>query len=158
MIFPADHPTLQIDELTLRAVTMDDFSELDEIVSYRPKKDLTTHQMLDKIDQEWDDKSGLNWGIYLDKKLIGTVGYYRGFANDVGEIGYVLLKEYRRKGYTTKAVQRAMKYGLKELNLKKIVAYTTETNDVSKHLLGRLNFIQVPTTDKEYIKYELQQN
>lgn len=158
MNFPSDHPTLLIEEITLKAVTMADFSELDEIVSYRPKKDMTTQQMMDKISEEWDEKSALNWGIYLNNKLIGTVGYYRGFANDVGEIGYVILKEQRRKGYTTKAVQRAIEYGMNELGLKEIVAYTLETNDISKHLLGRLNFKQVPTTDKEYIKFELQQN
>ena len=158
MNYPSEHPTLLVDELTLEAVTMDDFSEMDEIVSYRPQKDLTTPQMMDKISQEFVEKSALNWGIYLNNKLIGTVGYYRGFADDVGEIGYVLLKEQRRKGYATKAVQRAMEYGLNELGLKIIVAYTLETNDISKHLLAQLNFEQISTTDKEYIKFQLQKN
>lgn len=156
MTFPNHHPVLISNDLLLKEVTEKDFPELAEIVAMRPKKDLNAKELLDRIRVQWEEQSGINWGMYINGELAGTIGFYRGFENDRGEIGYVMREKFRRQGITSKAIKTVIDYGRSIMQLKEIVAYTSETNEASRGLLDKLNFIQVSTTDPEYIKYQLQ--
>ena len=158
MKFPSQHPTLSASDLVLKKVSSEDLKELEEIVSYRQNNELTAQQLLDKMNQSHLDRSAINWGIYVDNELIGTVGFYRGFEFEIGEIGYVTREKYRNKGFTTKGISRVIEYGLKEMKLVGIVAYTSESNLISKAILNKLNFNPVKTTHQIYVKYELVQS
>lgn len=155
MKFPASHPTLLLDELTLKAVSAQDMAELEIIVSYRPEKDRTAQQLLELIDQTFEDKSSINWGVYLQDKLIGTVGFYRGFKDDKGEVGYVTIEKYRRKGYTAKAIQAVLDYGLSVMELKIIDAQTLPDNLPSRALLKKLGFYLTEEKEAPYLIFRL---
>lgn len=155
MKFPTIHPTLIVDNLVLKAVNESDMVELEEICSYRPEKDRTAQELLDLVEGTFEDKSSINWGIYLEGKLIGTVGFYRGFNGGKGEVGYVTIEAFRGNGYAYTAVQKVIKYGLEEMNLINIDAQTLENNHASKALLLKLGFHLTKEKEEPYLIFRL---
>ena len=96
------HPTLTFDDLILKAISILDQSEIEELCSYYPpEKRISAKALVAKVEKEYQEKNSINWGIYKSNKLVGTIGFYRGFENDQGELGYVLLKKYRGLGIGT---------------------------------------------------------
>lgn len=154
MNFPEEHPMLTTSRLILKKVMQDDLSELEEIVSYRPVKDLTAAQLLKIVNQQFIDKTAINWGVYFNNELIGTVGFYRGFNNNIGEVGYVTRESFRGKGFTTSAVNAVVEYGLHQMRLTKVIAYTSHSNRASQAILRKLNFKQVKAEKPEDLKFE----
>jgi len=83
------------------------------------------------------------FGFYVlelkdDGPPIGICGLIkRDYLADV-DIGYALLPEYWAKGYAYEAAAAVASYAAKELNLKRLVAITTEDNLRSVKLLGKL--------------------
>ena len=73
--------------------------------------------------------------------LVGTVGFYRGFVDGVGEVGYVLRPAHRRRGFMTEAVALAVAYGFDALGLGAVVAHTDATNRASIAVLERCGFV-----------------
>jgi ribosomal-protein-alanine N-acetyltransferase len=135
------HPILVVDNLILKAISADDINEIDILCSYRPEEmKSTAPELLDKIEKEYEDKNGINWGMYLENKLIGTIGFYRGFKDDTGEIGYVILEQYRRQGHTFKTVRFLVDFGISVMGMKKVKAYTSKENKASNELLKKANF------------------
>lgn len=74
--------------------------------------------------------------------LAGTICLWK-FSEDrsVAELGYELLPNYHGKGMMSEAVNFILNYGFKNLNLKKIEAYTNKNNVNSIKLLQKSNFI-----------------
>jgi ribosomal-protein-alanine N-acetyltransferase len=77
--------------------------------------------------------------------LAGTVGFYRGFPDGVGEVGYVLRPAYRGRGFMTEAVGLAVAYGVDALGLAAVVAHTDAGNRASIAVLERCGFAHVAT-------------
>nr|WP_314498161.1 GNAT family N-acetyltransferase [uncultured Chryseobacterium sp.] len=75
-------------------------------------------------------------------RLIGTICLWK-FSDDrkEAEIGYELLPEFHRKGLMSEALKAVVGYGFKELNLKEIFAFTHKSNENSKGLLLKNNFV-----------------
>ena len=103
-----------------------------------------------KKDAEWfiketrkDLRKGkeLQLGIELDGKIIGSLGLHH-FDKKYGEIGYVLGRKYRRKGYTSEAAKLLLDYGFKKLKLQRIGASCDIRNKASASLLKKLGFKQ----------------
>lgn len=86
---------------------------------------------------------------------MGTCGYYRGLDNGEGELGCVLLPQFRGKGFMTAAMQLAVDFGLKNIRLKRIRAVTSRQNYKAIRLLGRLNFLKVKDLPHDEIEFEL---
>ena len=109
-----------------------------------------------KIDHDYLAGSSIHWGIADAETniIVGTCGYYRGFANESGELGYVLLPQFRSKGYMNVAMKSAIDFGLKNLELKRIWAATSPDNSAAIKLLEKLNFIKTKIEDEE-IEFEL---
>ncbi|MEX2501137.1 MAG: GNAT family N-acetyltransferase [Trueperaceae bacterium] len=57
-----------------------------------------------------------------DSRPVGTCGFYRGFADGEGEIGYVLLPAHRGRGLMGEAVAAAVAFGFASLGLRAVVA------------------------------------
>lgn len=55
-------------------------------------------------------------------KLIGAVGLHLTKKDQKAEVGYWLAKVFWNKGYTSEALQAAIRFGFQELNLNKIYA------------------------------------
>ena len=74
--------------------------------------------------------------------LLGTICLWK-FSKDrtTAELGYELLPAYHGKGIMSEAVQFILNYGFKNLNLKKIDAFTNKNNLNSVKLLEKSKFI-----------------
>jgi ribosomal-protein-alanine N-acetyltransferase len=88
-------------------------------------------------------------------KIAGTCGYYRGFENATGELGCVLLPQFRGQGFMTMAMQLAIDFGLNNMGLQRIWAITTKQNSQAISLLERLQFIKTTEIGDDEIEYEL---
>lgn len=154
-------PILSSDSLHLRNITLNDIEQLLPITTYDAvkAKDLAdVEKMLTKIELDYQMGNSISWGIALkeDDKIIGTCGYYRGFENYTGEIGFILRDEYRRKGYMSIAVSLVARFGLKTMGLKHIIAITTQNNKPTIQLLEKLNFIKQKLDSEKRLVFEYQ--
>lgn len=81
--------------------------------------------------------------IFYENKLIGGVGFPRiKPANNSGEIGYWLAKEYTGKGIMTNCVKKTIELGFNFLKLNKIIIRVAIGNQSSEKIARRLGFTQ----------------
>jgi len=89
--------------------------------------------------------TGINWAMCLKEtgKLIGFIGFYRlDDANDKSEIGYMILPDFWRKGYTAEAMKVLIPFGFQQLNLHRIEADINPENEASIQLALKMGFIK----------------
>jgi ribosomal-protein-alanine N-acetyltransferase len=151
----SDFPVLNTERLTLREITLDDaefwlrnFSdpEVVELTAFEPPKDLEAAKQEIQtycIDLFRSD-NGLRWGVELNGSsgLIGTLGYYKwvksgGFH---AQMGYDLLREFRRKGIMKEAMTAAIDYGFQHMQLNRIQIMVDPRNTPSLGLVKSLGF------------------
>lgn len=156
-------PSISGDKISLRQILPSDIQDLIEISFYDAVQATTLQQateMQSKINQDYTDGNSIHWGIADNKTntIVGTCGYYRGFDNQTGELGCVLLPQFRGKGHMTAAMQLAIDFGLKNIGIKQVRAITTIQNGNAIKLLARLNFVKISDLPDDEIEYELQTN
>src|ERR1041385_3769026 len=101
-------PEIVSSRIRLRQFLPDDADRIVDVTFFQriPAKDAAdVVVMLGKIDERYQNGEGIHWGIQDLKtgEYIGCCGFYRGFANDTGEIGYFLKEQFRNKGYMSEA-------------------------------------------------------
>lgn len=153
-------PTITGDKISLRQIMPADIKDLVEISFYDGVQAASVQQaaeMQAKINKDNLEGNSIHWGIVnnLNNKIVGTCGYYRGFDKGAGELGFVLLPQYRGQGFMTEALLSAIKFGDNKMKLKRIWAVTHKHNKEAVKLLERLNFIKVSDLDNEEVEYEL---
>lgn len=155
-------PTVSNENITLRNITSADMPALIEISFYDAVKATTVEiaaEMQNKIDKDYIAGNSIHWGIAENStnKIVGTCGYYRGFENNGGELGCILLSKSQEKGYMTQALSLAIDYGLQEIGLDRIWAVTNRDNHPAVQLLERLEFKKISNTQLEdqEVEYEL---
>lgn len=158
--YPA-FPRLTGDGIVLREVMPADIPALVPISFYDSEPAATLAEaagMQARIDKDYADGNSIHWCIIdtLTNNIAGTLGYYRGFANNTGELGFVLLPQYRGKGYMSKAMKLAVTYGLDTMGLSRIGSITTKQNHAAIQLLQRLNFVEVRELEDNEVQYEYQ--
>ena len=156
---PATSPTLGGPRVRLRCVSEEDHLGLLEISVYdgveaRSVADVRAH--LERIATDQARGETVHWAIAeaASGVLVGTVGFYRGFANGVGEVGYVLRPEHRGRGFMTEAVGLAVAYGFDALRLQAVNAHTDVTNRPSIAVLERCGFM-LAGADGVQLKYRI---
>ena len=152
-------PTIQSDKISLRQILPEDIPAIVEISFYDAIQATTVEMALvmqERIDQDIRDGNSIHWGIIdnATNKIVGTCGYYRGFDKGEGELGCVLLPQFRGQGFMTIAMQLAIDFGLNDIGLKRIWAITSKENFNAIKLLERLNFIKVADLEDDEIEYE----
>ncbi len=148
---------LQTERLTLRSLDEKQLEALKEIASFKVP-DATAadvRNLLEKTETEYAAQRGITWGLYHHGILIGTCGYYRGFANDSGEIGYVMRAAYRRKGFMKEAVEAVVSFGFTQMELVEVTAYTRDDNLPSIELLRSFGFRATDKMHEAYRRFEL---
>lgn len=146
-IYP-NFPFLSGKNVLLRQVLAMDISQLKEISYYDGKRAKTikeAFEMQRRINQDYENKETYHWAI-LDKNtgdVVGTCGFYRGFAENTGELGCILKAKFRGQGYMTTSLTAVINFGFKTLKLQKIIAITTKSNTKAIQLLTRLNFEKI---------------
>jgi ribosomal-protein-alanine N-acetyltransferase len=153
-------PNVTADKILLRQITPADIKDLVEISFYDAVQATTVQQateMQDKINKDYFDGNSIHWGIAekSTNKIVGTCGYYRGLDRGAGELGCVLLPQYRGQGYMTAAMLSAIEFGLNNIGLERIWAITTQHNTNAVKLLERLNFIKIAELQDDEVEYEL---
>jgi ribosomal-protein-alanine N-acetyltransferase len=155
-------PYISGDNITLRQIQFSELNDLLEISYYDGVQATTRSQaihMQTNINADYEQGNSIHWGIEdkLTKKIVGTCGYYRGFDNGAGELGCVLLPQYRGQGYMTNALLLAIEFGRNTIGLKRIWAMTTKQNDKAIQLLEKLNFVKMAELEDQNIEFELSQ-
>ncbi|RZK38826.1 MAG: N-acetyltransferase [Pedobacter sp.] len=140
-------PTLNSDLIILRQIIDADADEIMEISYYDGIKASNPNEAIEmqkKINQDYLQGNSIHWGIIdaQSSKLVGTCGYYRGFADNIGELGYVLKSSFQGKGYMSNALKKAIEFGINIIGLKKINAITEKSNIKSQNVLKGLNFME----------------
>ncbi len=135
-------------------------SSLKELIASHPgeKANRSVQEVLKATEEDYNHHSGITWGLILNGELIGTCGYYRGFDNQIGEIGYVLKKEYRNQGYMSECIPEILRFGFESLNLSIIKAITDENNEPSVKLLSAFGFDSTDEIEDGFRKYILHKN
>lgn len=156
-------PSISDDKILLRQIRFSDINDIIEISFYNSIQATSLTQaieMQEKINEDYNNGNSIHWGIVdkLTNKIVGTCGYYRGFDKGEGELGCVLLPQYRGQGYMTFAILLAIEFGLNAIGLKRIWAITTKQNVKAIKLIEKLNFIKIADLDDNEVEYELKQN
>lgn len=151
-------PTLKDERIILRDLEKQEAPNIIEVFHYNQKPAKTTEDVLEilkKADIDYQNGTMMNWGIALKdtNEMIGVIGYYRGFKNQTGEIGFVLKAAHHRNGYTKEALDLVVKFGYEKMNLTYIKAFTKDENVAAKKLFAKCGFEFVRVGDDEYLEF-----
>jgi [ribosomal protein S5]-alanine N-acetyltransferase len=97
-------PMLSSNQIVLRQVINADANEITEISYYDGVQASNPNEAIEmqkKINQDYLQGNSIHWGIVdaQSSKPVGTCGYYRGFVNNTGELGYVLKPSSQERVY-----------------------------------------------------------
>jgi len=146
------YPELKSDRIILKAFVVEDAPHVVEITHFqriRAKDADEAAEMILKVHERYQQGDGIHWGI-VDRstnEFVGCCGFYRGFPNETGEVGYMMHEKFRRSGFMTEAVSLAVKFGFEEMQLKKIIAITAQKNLASQGVLRRNGFVAAEIRD-----------
>lgn len=71
---------------------------------------------------------------------IGMCGFVKRDGLPDADIGFAFLPQFEKKGYALESADAVMKYGRENLGLKRVLAITSQNNESSMKLLGKLGF------------------
>lgn len=97
----------------------------------------------------FESESGIWWKFHLSEtdEFVGAVGFNSWDKNKGrAEIGCWILPKFWGKGYGTEALKKALEYSLKEMELKKVLAFIDSNNGGIKKVLKKLNFEHFKTS------------
>lgn len=152
-------PFVSNGKIALRQIQTSDCLDLLKISFYDAIQAKTLEQailMNARINQDYENGNSIHWGIVDQKSnvIVGTCGYYRGFANSSGELGCVLLPQFRGKGFMTAALLLAIDFGLNTMGLKRVYAITSQENDKAIKLFKSINFKKIRDLDDNEVEFE----
>lgn len=147
-------PNLENDRIILRQCQASDFAELIEISFYdgiQAKDIIDTKIMNERIANDYLSGNSIHWLITsaISGEVLGTCGFYRGFQDNIGEIGYVLKKVHQGKGYMADALKLILDFGWKKLELIAIKGVTSIDNQASQKVLTKSGFKESETFNDE---------
>ena len=76
----------------------------------------------------------------IQNPVIGICGFVKRDTLPDADIGFAFLPQFCGKGYALESAAAVMKYGREKLHLKRVLAITTQNNESSGKLLGKLGF------------------
>lgn len=149
-------PVLETERLILRKVKATDIHDIyhyasdDEVTKYVcwPKhlNIKMTEQFLDFLGSQYKTGNYYYWALIhkADNKMIGTAGLPK-INDSIGEIGFVIAKEYWNQGLASEVVKEVIKFGFAKLGLKKIIGYCYKKNIASGKVMTKcgMTFTQV---------------
>jgi len=134
--------TLETERLILRPLAADDLEavqswagnpENTRYMSFGPNTEEQTREFLESA------KPGKDYAVVLKEtgKVIGSCGIYPNASNDTGVIGWILHKHYWKRGYGTELGGELIRYGFKDLNLRRVTAPCAAVNYGSYRVMER---------------------
>ena len=114
---------------------------------YSQERDDTFFRYLKKGFKSVQQRDSYEFSILVNGKFAGNIGLIKSKKGPY-EIGYMVLRKYRSKGITTKAVEKILKFGFIKLKIKKVIAITDLKNGASQRVL-RKNKFKIIKRDKK---------
>ncbi|MBR2342930.1 MAG: GNAT family N-acetyltransferase [Clostridia bacterium] len=141
-------PTLKTARLVLRKISATDLEDCYEYSSdpevpkyllwYPHTERSFTRYYLGYVERKYRRGEFYDWGIELDGKMIGTVGFTSlDVNNNAGEVGYVLNRRFWGLGIATEALNEVLRFGFEILSLERIYAKFIIQNEKSREVLCR---------------------
>lgn len=144
-------PVIETERLILRKMKADDASDMYEyardpevtrFLTWNPHPDARyTRDYLEYLGSRYRVGDFFDWAITLREngKMIGTCGFTSfDFANNAGEVGYVLNPQYRGQGLVPEALRAVMNFGFDTLKLHRTEAKFIEGNDASLRVMEKV--------------------
>ncbi len=133
---------LKTERLFLRPLTDNDFEAVHSWASnsantrymaWGPNTEEQTRCFLKTV------KPGKDFAVVLKDsgKVIGSCGIYPDAANDTGELGWILHRDYWKHGYGTELGGELIRYGFEDLKLRRIFARCAAVNYGSYRVMER---------------------
>ena len=74
-------PTLKTPRFILRPLSFEDLKPMVEIAKFKSPDaaEEQAKEWIDKSNADYQEKSGITWGVEWDNELVATIGFYRGF-------------------------------------------------------------------------------
>lgn len=87
-------------------------------------------------------------------EAIGFCGFVKREGLPDADLGFAFLPQFEKRGFAFESASAVMKYGRENLNLQRVLAITTQTNESSIKLLNKLGFkfdglIKMPNDTEE---------
>ena len=140
-------PTITTPHLTLRPLTLDDldamfriFSETD-MLKYFPNPNPPTmdraQRMIETQIQQWQNYGLGSWGVvpHGETEIAGWNGLQYLPETNETEVGYMLSRKFRGKGYSTEGARAGLEFGFKSLGLDQIIGLVHPENIASQRVL-----------------------
>lgn len=85
------------------------------------------------------------YGLYTverktDNKPVGVCGFVKRDHFEYADVGFAFLPEFESKGYGFESAKTTLNYGREKLGFTKVLAITSQDNEVSGKLLEKLGF------------------
>ena len=155
-------PTLKTERLTLRKINRSDIDDVYEYASdpavsefllwYPHTAKSYTRAYLNEIDKRYKKAEFYDWGIVVDGKLIGTVGFTSfNIEENSAEIGYVISRLYWGLGITKEAAEKIIEFGFRELALDKISARYIMGNEKSASIMKKCGMTKDDSKKEEML-------
>lgn len=138
-------PELTSERLLLKEIRLSEANQMIEITAYdgqQAENNRDVVRILSQIALDYFNGDGITWGLYLKStgEFIGNCCFCRGYQNNIAEIGYVLKADFRGHGYMTEAVKTVTRFGLQDMKVKQVCAYTAPDNRASQSVLLTAGF------------------
>lgn len=148
-------PQLVTERLLLRQVEMRDSREMfglrsdAEHMQYiaKPvmKNEKEAEQYIQSLKDGYEKRESVTWAIAMKENdvLIGAVGYHNiNKEHFRSEMGYILHKNYHRRGLMHEALRPVIDFGFQTINLHRIDAVIDKENIASEKLLLKNKFVK----------------
>lgn len=146
---------MKTERLIIREFTKDDFNavhqyscDLDTIkfMMWGPNKKEDTIWFLEEAIRRANEVPRMNYDFAVVEKksklVIGAIGLYIDWIRNLGEIGYILHKNYWKQGYGTELAKEMIHFGFEQLKLHRIYATCDENNIGSANVLEKCHMRQ----------------
>lgn len=147
-------PTIETERLILRAVSLNDIDDMFEYASdeetvqevtfpAHTSKEMTKESIKEVFIKRPEKGNPEAFAIVLkdSNKMIGTCDFFKGYGSDTFEMGYILNKNYWRKGYAFEAAQAVLNYAFNEFGVRKMMIRHLSENVKSEGLITKLGFV-----------------
>lgn len=107
-----------------------------------------------ELEQQSDKQRRFEFVILKGKEHIGGVSVYleQDDGETVGELGWIIKKEYWGKGYVTEAAKALMDFSFNELGLRKLIAHCDRRNKASARVMQKIGMTLESEGTRKYTK------
>ena len=114
-----------------------------------------TLAFLQAVTDQWNTEQPrcYEFAMVLDGRQIGAVSVALDESRQVGELGWIVHKDWQRQGYALEAAQAVRDFAVHQLKVKKLIATCDGRNRASYRLMEKLGLQREPgVTARQYYK------